>query len=90
MIAAEELNEGDGIDLMPILDDPQAYAWIWQPFGEDEDDRQAALESARMRAACEYATVDSVEIGPDVTVIYTDQMNVTVPRGYLVKRSVGE
>lgn len=91
MIAAEDLvGEVDLIDLVPILNDERVSPWIWQPFGDDEAERQRAIESARMVAECEYAAVESVEAGEDVTVIYTDQMNVTVPRGYLVKRSVDE
>lgn len=75
MIAAEELvGEIDLIDLVSILNDERVSPWIWQPFGYDEAERQRAIESARMMAECEYAAVESV----------------TVPRGYLVKRSVDE
>jgi hypothetical protein len=88
MIPAEDLAEDDLIDLVPILDDAQAHPWIWQPFGEDDNERRNAVQGARMIAECEYAAVESVEVGAEATVIYTDQMNVTVPRGYLVKRSV--
>lgn len=91
MIAAEELvGEVDLIDLVPILDDARVRPWIWQPFGSDEADRARAIADARGIAELEYAAVESVEVRPDATVIYTDQMNVTVPRGYLVKRSVDE
>lgn len=91
MIAAEDLvGEVDLIDLAPILRDERVRSWIWQPFGPDGNERRRAIESALMAAECEYAAVESVEVGEDVTVIYTDQMNVTVPRGYLVKRSVDE
>lgn len=89
MIPAEDLV-GDLIDLAPILNDERVDAWTWQPFGDDEAERQRAIESARMVAECECAAVESVEAGEDATAIYTDQMNVTVPRGYLVKRSVDE
>lgn len=89
MIAAEELNEGDALDLLPILKDERVNPWIWQPFGPDENERQSAIETALFVAECEYAAVESVEVGPEATVIYTDQMNVTVPRGYMVTRNEG-
>lgn len=94
MIATEKVNpfdlrEGDAIDLTPLLNDPAAYPWVWQPFGVDEQERQRAIETARLAADCEYAVVEAVEKADGGKVcVYTDQINITMPENQLVDRAV--
>ena len=84
-IAAESLLPGMTIDLVPTLDDTLAHPWVWQPFGDDEQGRQDAIETARMVASYELAVVEAVEVDPlGGTFVYTDQINVTVPHGHLI------
>jgi hypothetical protein len=82
-----DLREGDVIDLSPLLGDPRAHAWVWQPFGHDEQGRQEAIATARLVAECECAVVESVErIDGGQVVVYNDQINVTVPEDFLIER----
>lgn len=82
-VAADHLRADDIVDLLPALQDPQLHPWVWQPFGPDADVRNQAVDTARDIAQYEYARVETVETRPDGSaVVYTDQINLTVPAGY--------
>lgn len=80
-IPAEQIREGDIVDITPLLDDTTAKPWDFGP-GLDEK----ALEAARAFAECENAVADASEVQNDRVMLYTDQMNFVVPLGYLVER----
>lgn len=84
-----DLREGDLIDLTPLLTDPAAHKWVWQPFGVNERLRREAVNSARLVAECELAVVDCAESGEgDAVLIYTDQINLAVTRTHPITRKV--
>lgn len=80
-VPAEDIREGDIIDIKPILDDSTALPWDFSP-GLDE----AALDGARMVAEHEHAVAGDSEVKGDKVALYTDQMNFVLPFGYLVER----
>lgn len=83
-VAVEQLRDGDLIDILPLLDDPEVYGWDWGA-GYSTDMRQA-----RLAAECEYAQVDgeAQQSGsrPGWVDLGTTQLNFTLPAGYLVTR----
>lgn len=80
-IPAENIIDGDIVDIAPLLADPAAHPWDFGP-GLDA----AALEGTRRVAACEYARADDSVVEGDRVVLYTDQMNFIVPKGHPVER----
>ncbi len=85
-VAAEDIIEGDIVDIAPLLDDPKARAWVFQPFGPNDEHLAEAIESARMTAECEYATADASKVDEEsgMVQVYTDAMNFVVPPGYQI------
>ena len=82
-VAAEDLFADAIVDLTPALNDPTVHPWVWQPFGNNDQQRQEAIAVARAVSECECAVVETVETGePDRVTVYTDQINLTVPAGY--------
>ncbi|KMV14823.1 hypothetical protein ACT17_28075 [Mycolicibacterium conceptionense] len=82
LVPAEDIREGDIVDIKPILDDAAARPWDFGPGLNGE-----ALESARMVAEHESAVADDSEVQGDKVALYTDQMNFVLPKGYLVERT---
>lgn len=83
-MAAQDLPAAAVVDVAAALSDPAARPWGWEPFGADDRQRQELLEAARIAAECEFAVVETVEHGQEGQVtVYTDQINLTVPAGYL-------
>lgn len=84
--AAEDIREGDYVDLTPPLDDSSGsvHPWVHQPFGAvDEQLAEAVVATARMAAQDEYAIADASTVNDDGTVnVYTDVINLVVPAGY--------
>lgn len=82
-VAAQDLIADAVVDVSAALSDPAVRPWVWEPFGSDDRQRQAAIESARIAAEYECAVVESVETAEQGQVIvYTDQVNLTVPATY--------
>lgn len=82
-VVAEQLREGNVVDLVAVLSDPATHPWVWQPFGPDEPARRLAIAAALCMAECQFALVEGAEMTDSGTVmIYTDQINLTVPAGY--------
>lgn len=78
-IPAEYIRDGDIIDIVPILDDPQISKWDFGPTDA------AALAATRLAAECAYARVDEPKAVGDAVTIHTDLMNFVVPKGYLIE-----
>lgn len=82
-VAAEDLEEAAIVDLTPALNDPTVHPWVWQPFGNNDQQRQEAIAAARAVSEHESAVVETVEAREAGSVtVYTDQINLTVPAGY--------
>lgn len=82
-VAAEDLDAAAIVDLTPALNDPTAHPWVWQPFGNNDQQRQEAIDTARAVSEYECAVVETVETRePGTVTVYTDQINLTVPAGY--------
>lgn len=82
------LRAGDHIDLLPLMDSPDAHLWMWHQLGEDQRARQEMLDSARRLAETEMAEVISVERGGGgMVLIYTTHANLSVIGNHLVHRA---
>lgn len=77
-IPAQDVKDGDLVDVLPLLEDPAARPWTMSPFGSDGQLAEA-IDSARVAAECEYATADASEVKDGRVMVYTDQMNFAVP-----------
>jgi hypothetical protein len=84
LTAVEDLKPGDYIDL-----ENDQYA---DPFGFDgteRDTEDGGDEANHMYLECEYAVVEAVdEETEEVTVMYSDQVNVGFPHGHMIRRYV--
>src|SRR5699024_1160686 len=82
-IPAEQIREGDLVNLTGPLHDSRVRPWVHQPFGDDAGQLADAVDTARMTAEHECAIADPSTVNADGSVnVYTDMINLVVPAGY--------
>lgn len=87
-VAPINLRAGDHIDLLALLDSPDAHPWVWHPLGDDEQARSELISNARQIAETELAEVISAERGGGgMVIIHTPHINVSVTGNHLVDRA---